>query len=256
MLQRMPHDAPKPARLSAALRVASNLGEGMTRSRNILPPRRYWRDDELSVLVRNYPHFPTQQIADQLGRTTKQIYCKAKNIGLRKSDAYLASAEACHLRRGDNVGAQWRFKPGHESWNKGVKGSTGTHPNTRANQFKPGNVPHTRVPVGSYRICGRDGMLEKKYTDLPGRYDLRWFGVHRMVWQLEHGTIPLGRAVVFKPGRAPVLRAGMTQAELARIAATITAGDLECLTRAELMKRNSVHTRYPPGLARLAPKGL
>lgn len=204
----------------------------MTKSRHVAPPRCYWREDELAVMRANYPHVPTQQIADQLGRSPKQIYSQAKNLGLRKSDAYLASPDACRLRMGDAPGWAHRFKPGHETWNRGTKGVSGLHPNTRAHWLRPGNKPQTTVPIGSRRITS-DGYLEIKVADTPGVYTLRWRGVHRLVWEREHGPAPAGMVVTFKAG----LRTA--------VEADITLDALECVTRAELMRRNSVHTRYP-----------
>jgi len=34
----------------------------MTQSRHVAPTRRYWREDELAVMRRDYAHFPTQQV--------------------------------------------------------------------------------------------------------------------------------------------------------------------------------------------------
>jgi len=42
-------------------------------------------------------------------------------MGLTKSAAYLASPAACRLRKGDNVGAARRFRPGHVPANKGLR---------------------------------------------------------------------------------------------------------------------------------------
>lgn len=60
---------------------------------------------ELDVLRTLYPKISTKHLARSLGRTESAIYGKAAGMGLRKSAEYLASADACRLRRGDNVGA-------------------------------------------------------------------------------------------------------------------------------------------------------
>jgi hypothetical protein len=104
-------------------------------------------------------------------------------------------------------------------------------------QFKDGSRPHTWVPVGSYRING-DGYLDRKVNDLPGPNTVRWKPVHRLVWSDAHGPVPEGCTVVFKPGRRT------TVLEL------ITVDAVECITRAELMARNSIHN-LPPALVEI-----
>lgn len=209
----------------------------MTKSRHVAPPRRYWTDHELAVMRATYADTPTKQIAAQLGRSEKMVYSKAKNIGLRKSEAYLASEAACRLRQGDAVGYNHRFKRGGAPWNKGLKGATGTHPRTVAHHFKPGNRPHTWVPVGSTRIA--DGCyLQRKLSD-TGYAPRDWVSVHRHVWEAAHGPVPKGSVVVFKPGRHTTDEA------------RITLDALECITRRELVHRNSVH-RHGPELQRLS----
>ena len=107
-------------------------------------------------------------------------------------------------------------------------------------QFKP-RAPHESRnyrPIGSLRVS-REGYLERKVSDdhpVPAR---RWVGVHRLVWEQAHGPVPPGHAVVFKPGRRTTVEA------------EITLDRLECITRADLMRRNSYHTNLPPEVARL-----
>lgn len=208
----------------------------MTKSRHIAPPRRCWTEAELAVMHATYADTPTEAIARQLGRSARMVYSKAKNLGLRKSAAYLASEAACRLRRGDAVGYNHRYKPGAAPWNKGLQGVTGTHPRTMANHFKPGHRPHTWVPIGSTRIV--DGCyLQRKVSDT--RCAPRdWVSVHRLVWAAAHGPVPKGSVVVFKAGRATTDEA------------RITLDALECITRRELVRRNSVH-RHGPELQRL-----
>lgn len=204
-------------------------------------PRRPWTDAELAVLRRNYPHFPTAQIASQLGRTVSQVYQAATRHGLAKSEAYLASDAACRLRRGDNVGAEHRFVKGQPSWSKGTKGRVGVQEACRATQFKPGRPAHEArnyLPIGSLRIS-KDGYLERKVTDDPSIFPARrWVAVHRLVWEAANGPAPPGHAVCFLPGRKT------TELEL------ITLDAVELVTRAELMRRNTFH-RYGPEVAGL-----
>jgi len=208
----------------------------MTKSRHIAPPRRAWTQAEVDIMLREYPHKPTWQVAELLGRPARHLYNKAKNLGLKKSNEFLASPVSGRMRRGDEMGAPWRFKPGHRTWNAGLKGVTGLHPNTVKNHFGAGNRPHTWVPVGSTRITA-DGYLQRKITD-TGYAPRDWVPVHRLVWEAAHGPVPAGHRIVFKAGKPTTDEA------------LITADALECITPAEAMRRNSVH-RLPKPLAEL-----
>jgi hypothetical protein len=63
--------------------------------------------------------------------------------------------------------------------------------------------------------------------------------VHRLVWTEANGPIPSGHIVVFKPGKRTA------------VLAQITPEILECITRTQLMARNTRHSNYPPELNQL-----
>lgn len=188
--------------------------------------RRHWTQPEEQLLTQFYPDTPMPALIQRLGFTASAIYQKARSLGLRRSEQYLASEHACRLRKGDNVGAATRFKPGNQSWNKGKRGlkAGGRSAETR---FKPGNRPHTWVPIGTEHI--RDGYLWRKVTDGHGRHD--WRQVHVMLWEQHNGPIPAGLILVFRD----------------RNKQNIQLDNLELITRAENCRRNSIH-RYPPEL--------
>lgn len=207
----------------------------MTKSRGILPPRHRWTDGEIELLTRLYPDTPTAEIAWKLGMSVERVYSKAAQMGLKKSDAYLASPAACRLRRGDNVGAEYRFKKGQVPANKGLKGVT--YEGCIATQFKKGHrggrAQEIYQPIGAERIS-KDGYLQRKVNDdMP--LQKRWRGVHIIVWEEANGPLPKGHAVVFKDGNKQ----------------HITMDNLELVTRGELMRRNSYHTNYPKEIAQL-----
>lgn len=198
--------------------------------------RRPWTTVEMQMIREFYPIMPTAALAKVLRRPVNGVYMQAAKLGLRKTPEYLAGPFACRLRRGDNVGTQYRFKPGQVPANKGVKGynAGGRSVLTR---FKPGQRPHTWKPVGSYRV-NADGYLDRKVTD-TGYPPRDWVAVHRLVWIEAHGPIPAGHAIAFKPGRRS------TELE------HITVDAVELVSRADVMRRNSVHGQMPPELARL-----
>ncbi len=83
--------------------------------------RRFWAPWELARLHTDYPHVSTKELARDLGRSANAVYGRAALMGLHKSAEYLASPDACRLRRGDHVGAGRRFSPGHVPANKGLR---------------------------------------------------------------------------------------------------------------------------------------
>lgn len=202
--------------------------------------RKPWTPAEEQLLRWGFADSRTADLATALGRSYACVAQKAANLGLRKSEAYLTSP-AAHRFDGYK-GMHTRIQPGSVPWNKGVRGSTGHHPNCQAHQFQAGRSPQESrnyVPIGTLRICA-GGYLERKVTDdrtrAPAR---RWLAVHRLVWEEVNGPTPEGHIVVFKPGRKT------TQIE------QITLDAIELITRAENMRRNSLHTKYPPELARV-----
>lgn len=209
----------------------------MTRSRNILPPRRYWTDAELRKLRELYPDLLAATVAREIGRPIKSVYAKAKELGLKKSAEFNASDMSRRIRRGRTNPAMvaTQFQKGLVPWNKGLPGVTGHHPNTCGTQFKPRTPEECRnyVPVGSLRV-NAGGHLERKVTDdrslVPSR---RWTPVYRLVWEKAHGLVPPDHIVVFRPGqRTAVLE-------------EITLDRLECITRAENARRNHPRTKSP-----------
>ncbi len=197
--------------------------------------RRPWLPWEVEFLRQHYADALTVHLAEVLGTSVERVLRKANAMGLKKSVELIAATARERTSRPDHGGRRTRIQPGQEPWNKGKPGSTGHHPNCRATQFQPGKRPHTWVPVGSYRVVP-DGTLERKVNDLPGPNNLRWKPVARLVWEEAHGPVPAGHTVVFRPGQKT------TDPEL------VTLDRLECISRAELMARNTVH-RYPKEIA-------
>ncbi len=198
-----------------------------------------WTATEVDMLRRLYADHNTDSIAKLLGRKQGSVYQKAASLGLVKSPEFFASLKSGRIQRGQqhpNLLAN-HFKPGQAPWNKGVKGSTGLHPNCRATQFKKGEMAgsaqHNYAPIGSMRIT-KDGILERKVTDDPTLYPARrWVPVARLVWEAAQGPIPRGHIVVFKQGLKT------TNPE------QITLDRLECITRAENARRNHPRNRHP-----------
>lgn len=191
--------------------------------------RRPWQDWELALLHSDYPDNPTVKLAKRLDRTITSVYQRAILEGLRKSDAYLASPDACRLRRGDGVGAAHRFLPDHAPANKGLRRPGWSRGRMSETQFKPGNRPHTWKPIGSTRYS-KDGYLQRKVSD-TGYPPRDWIGEHVLMWEKAFGPVPLGYALCFKDGDK----------------AHLAIDNFELISRGELMLRNTIHN-LPPDL--------
>ena len=187
--------------------------------RNRLP----WTPAEEQQLRERYADGLTQEIAQDLGRSVSKVLAKANALGLYKSAEYLAK----HCRSLDPAtGAAFRFQKGHSSWNKGMKGLQAGG-RAKETQFNKGHMPHNWVPIGTEQI--RDGYLYRKVTDTRSRHD--WKLVHVMLWEEHNGPIPKGLILCFRNGNKQL----------------IELDNLDLITRAERMRRNTIH-RYPPDL--------
>ena len=205
--------------------------------------RQYWTPADEEFVRQAYPAENTALIAQALGRGVGQVHQKAAGLGVAKSRDVIAADARANSARPGHGGRLVVFKPGNVPWNKGVPGSTGHHANSKGAWFKPGTLnghalAHV-MPIGSYRT-NSEGYLDRKVSDQPGAPHHRWQPVHRLVWIEANGPVPAGHLVVFKPGcKTSVLE-------------QITTDKLDCITRQQLMQRNTVHAKYPPEVARLA----
>jgi hypothetical protein len=144
------------------------------------------------------------------------------------------------MRNPEHGGRRHTFQPGIVPWNKGTAFKAGGRSaETRFKPGRPAQEARNYLPIGSVRLS-KDGYPERKVTDDPALVPARrWVAVHRLVWEASNGPVPPGHAVVFLPGRKT------TDPE------RISLDCLEVVSRAELMRRNTVH-RYGPEVARIA----
>lgn len=197
----------------------------MSKNRGINKPRAVWTAAQEEFVRARYPHEKTAKIAADIGMTVEQTFRKAKSMGLNKTQAYLDSPDACRLRREDTPGIAFRFPKGHVPFNKGVKGIS--YPGTEATQFKKGQNPRNWKPVGSERYS-KEGYLQRKVTD-TGYPPRDWVGVHILLWREHHGEVPKGHKIAFKDKNKQ----------------KIFIENLEMISDAEMMRRNSFHNNYP-----------
>lgn len=209
----------------------------MTKSRGINRTHMRWTpalDDQLRSL---YADNSTEVVAEIIGARKEQVYSRASNLGIKKSDAFLASVKSGRIARGKhhpNMIAT-RFKEGLVPWNKGTNyKAPGRSAETR---FKKGAAPFNTLPVGSYRL-NKEGHLQQKIGNAPGSNSKRWRGVAELVWCAANGPLPAKHIVFFKKG--------MFTNKLEEI----TLDRVDCITNAEHVRRNSIW-RNDPEVAKL-----
>lgn len=191
--------------------------------------KRLWSEEEEAILRDRYPHESTQALAAELRRTVLSVYQRARQLGLNKSEAYMASPAACRLRRGDNPGVAFRFPKGHVPSNKGTRRPGWAPGRMKETQFKPGVPSWRTMPVGSTRTV--DGYVYRKVSDTQNvPWTKNWKLEHHIVWEQANGPIPSGHMLVFVNGEATDIR----------------IDNLECITRQEHMRRHTVHNLPKP----------
>jgi hypothetical protein len=220
------------------MRAAAGSHECRARDRKAPPVRgdrfragkRLWSACDDERLRRLYPDTPTAEVARKMRRTLTATYARAKILGLAKSAAYLASPAACRLRRGDHVGAAFRYPKGHVPANKGTRRPGWSVGRMKETQFKKGESTN-RMPLGSTRLI--EGYVYRKVSEVPHvAYTVNWKPEHHLLWTAAHGPIPAGHALRFKNGDRLDVR----------------LDNLELITRRGLMARNTIHN-LPPQLA-------
>ena len=97
----------------------------MAKSKDILPPRRYWTPAEEALMREHYATRRTEDLARELSRAPKQVLAKAAAMGLKKTRELKAEMAREHSLRPDHGGRQHQFKPGLAPWNKGTHFDSG-----------------------------------------------------------------------------------------------------------------------------------
>jgi len=210
----------------------STADKALDSGRRARPTKRSWTKAEEKLLAELYPDTPLHRLLVIFNRSESAIYGKAFGLGLKRSEAFMSGPFAGRIKPGADIGRGARFEKGHTAWNKGIKGF---NPGGRAadTQFKPGQVNGKAAlllqPLGTERIT-KDGIRQRKIRE-DGPAKQRWRACHAILWEEHHGPIPAGHIVVFCD----------------RDTTRIEIENLELITRAENMRRNTIH-RYPPEL--------
>jgi HNH endonuclease len=185
----------------------------------------------------------SKKVSAIVGRTIHAVERKAHKLGLRKTAEYLASPDACRLRRGDQVGKAFRYPKGHVPANKGLRRPGWHVGRMRETQFKKGERTGAAqakwCPVGTIKM--RDGFLMMKvkdeHQDIAGKgaYSTNWMYVHKMVWESKRGMISRGHRIWWKDGNHE----------------NCAIENLELLSGVEHMKRTTIQN-WPAPLKQVA----
>ncbi len=189
--------------------------------------RAVWTPERIAQLRGLYGTRSAQECADLMGMTYKQIVQGVKRARLRKSREWIVERGRSLMNGPSHPGYATRFQAGHATWNAGLRG---LDLGGRQTRFQPGErngrAAQLWRPIGTESVDAY-GYPIRKVAD-SGHKPTDWRWIHHLVWEAAGHTVPPGHALVFRDGDK-------------RNAAL---DNLELITRAELMARNSLH-RYP-----------
>jgi len=189
-----------------------------------------WTPGRIDTLRSLYETLTAQECADAMGVSLCAVSYAASKHGLRKPKAWIAERARMLITKADHPARQTRFQKGITPHNKGKPHPT--RGRAAETQFKPGQKPHGCNPLGHERLS-KDGYLQRKLTD-TGVTRRDYVPVHHIIWREAGHDIPPGHALVFRDGNKQ----------------NIVLENLELVSRAQLMRRNSYHN-YGPEIARL-----
>lgn len=183
-----------------------------------------WTPERLAIFERMYPNHSAREIAEILQTTVNVVNSKSRHSSLRKTPEYLAKLNKQIGEQLARSGTQKRFVKGQKPWCYGKK--IGTRGRSGETQFKKGQQPCNQVPVGEIRKPSRYWKIKIAEPNV-------WEFLHLHLWKKAHGEIPKGMCVIFKDKNFN----------------NCTIENLECISRKELYKRNSIHN-FPEDLRR------
>ncbi|MFH0757349.1 MAG: HNH endonuclease signature motif containing protein [Bacteroidota bacterium] len=190
--------------------------------------RRYWTQEEDRYLLKHYRDDDTKEICRVLNRSKCGVYGRSYFLGLNKSEEGKRKY-GCYLT--GTEGTQYRFQKGHTPVNKGKPMSPEQYEKSKHTFFKKGQLPVNLQPVGTITVRSNH-RRKRSYLYIKIAEPNKWLHLHRYIWEMEHGPIPKELNLVFKDGDF----------------LNCQIDNLELITKAENMRRNTIHNRYPEEL--------
>lgn len=152
-------------------------------------------------------------------------------MGLRKTDAYIIRIKREGIDNLRKYGKAYRFIKGHTPANKGKKMSPEVYERCHRTMFRKGHKPHNTRYDGAESIRTDKNGSRYIYIRIA---ESKWVPKHVQVWTQANGPVPDGHNIVFRDG--DTLNCALE--------------NLECISDAELMRRNTLHN-FPEDLQEL-----
>lgn len=189
-----------------------------------------FRKEQIVKLIETYADTRSEDIAKEFGCDVNTIYKKANQLGLKKSDEFVAENARKNFTE-DHAARRFNFKKGHTPFTQGKKQTEYLSPEalerTVATRFKPGQKGWNYKPLGYERI-NKDGYIEVKVEE-PRKFTQK----HRLIWEQHFGKIPKGHNVQFRDGNRQ----------------NVDIENLYLISRSEQLRtENSLIVRYPKEL--------
>lgn len=199
---------------------------------NDMRKRLKWTEEMDTILREKYPNHTAKDIAKTLKISADSVYNRAFFLGLKKDKEFVREVAKRNFQNNENA-KKTMFKKGLIPYNKGKKQSEYMSADAiekcKKTQFQKGHIPHNALEVGSEVIRVSKG-LSYYMIKVPNQSKLVY--KHTWLWEQANGAVPNGFNIVFKNGNSLDCR----------------LENLECISDAELMERNTIH-QYPPELA-------
>lgn len=168
------------------------------------------------ILRREYLSVPVKRLANLVGRSDTFVRTRLRQLGL------VVPREIIEKRKQDA-----RFNTGSAPKNKGKKMTPEQYEKAKRTMFKKGIVPKNTKPDFSITIRKDKRGVAYKHIRIDKGF---WIPYHRYVWINSNGPPPPGMKIVFKDGNTMNCK----------------IENLEMVTAAELMLRNTVHNLPKP----------
>ena len=177
---------------------------------------------DIATIKELYPYQSTRSIAERLGLSERTVYNWAYKLGLKKTPEYMKNTLSRLARNLQESGKAYRFKKGDAPANKGRKMDASLYAKCSRTMFKTGHLPANTLHDGAETI--RNDKNGHQYYWV--RITLgKWMPKHIKLWQDANGPISKGYNVVFRDGNT----------------LNCALDNLECISNAELMRRNTLH---------------
>ena len=182
------------------------------------------------LLIMCYADEDTKLLAKELGISINQVYRIADKLKLRKSKEYLDNWQLSGRGKILEHGKAFRFKKGQKSWNKDKSlfdyMPAESYAKLVPTQFKKGGLPPNTMHDGAITL--RHDKTGVKYLFIR-LSKANWIPYHVKIYQDAYGPIPKNHIIVFRD----------------RNTLNVSLDNLECISRAENMQRNTLHRLSP-----------